>query len=225
MPVYSKHWDEFFQNCVYMTNCLQVRGESVPENPLLFRCFYISSEISLEDIDRLFDLYRKEFAHAQSPKFWYGTILHACIEVLCMSNNHTYSNSLLYLMLRLLENKVVDEASINTYEQTPLEVLKYNILNPCNEIDMLKNNSNMFLVMCAMFMNMDKYKSRLRHVYDAFRDNMAKIRHKKNHHLNLTAILCSPPGQVELNLVKSFPGGSLYHRTESIYNSAVQLPE
>ena len=113
------NWEILFDNCHFATNQFRRRSLSIPDCGL-YTIFHITNEITTEDIDHCISIW--DFKNT-STKFWYGTILHACVAVLTLSDNHENSRYLLYLMQWLLENKIVDESTIDTFEDTAIDLL------------------------------------------------------------------------------------------------------
>lgn len=226
-------WEKIFDTCEFVTNhflphsthesvlpfTMGTSASSSDNNLDLYRLFYIGREITFSVIDDTLkesvDCTSMDF-QKQSHAFWYGNILHACVETLTLSSNPSYSSCLLYLLGLLIENKCpesVDMLSINAYEQTPKEVLIAHMIDGHNDINKHKKHKNTHYIMCLMFSNIKRYHSKIFFVFELFRINVLEKRHKKHLDLCLVEIIYSPPYQVGKHAFDNFPGGSEFHST------------
>ena len=64
-----------------------------------------------------------------------------------------------------------------------------------------------------MFTNLKNYKNTLMLIFTELKLAVYKMKHIINHKSNLILVLYSPPGQIEMNKMCSFPGGLSYHNT------------
>ena len=218
--IYCK-WEKIFENCDFVTNhFLDNSVTSSNHNSTFYRLFVISREITFDVIDSFLKNSLENCSgmdfQKQSHTFWYGNILHACVETLTLSSRPEYSSCLLYLLSLLIENSCrenVDMLAINAYEQTPKEVLITNMIDAHNDINIHKKHTNTHYIMSLMFSNINRYKSKISFVFNSFKMNLLQNKHKKSHNFNLTTILYSPPCQVGQCTFENFPGGSAYHST------------
>ena len=129
----------------------------------------------------------------------------------------------------LLENKIVNEHSIDTFEDTAKDVLICNMKHwstkaqsphvndqetlSVYEICNCEKRTNLHYIMYQMFTNLKYYKNTLRLLFTKMKMTFYKNKHTTQHKSNLNLILYSPPGQIEVNKMCSFPGGLSYHST------------
>lgn len=217
MATHSPKWETIFADCDFLTWTEKPQSNGTFEQ---YRLFHHWEGIDKSTIDgfigtpqpNLSDLFSVGF-HGASDKFWGGTVLHACVDVLSMSPNINFVTSLKYLLIILLENNLVDDTKTNAYKQTPRDAVISNMMD--GSIDRwVQKNGNLQYSVYFILSNLQKYKSTLSSALRKLQYAVFKRKHKMSNKENLLFILYSPPGQIEHTFIQTFPGGTNFHNAK-----------
>ena len=229
------HWQELFKNCkLNFSECCSCRDifdlNRMPKRCVHSNLFSVSHvwyyydvkcEIKIKDIDDFYKFHScnmtsnnyEEFINnlvQYSPKFEYGTILHTCVNIIQLSNNHYNTQSLLYLAYLLLKDKIIDPYETTKYGESTVDIFKYNMKDFFHERVNSKHMRNVDYILFSVLSNINRYTNKIKFVFYKFKTNVFLKKHQTKHNLNLITIVCSPKGQIETNIFKQFLGGVDY---------------
>jgi len=230
----NQSWETIFQNCNFegeiCDKCQGVQNNSNLDDSCLLsklyfnnhivRYFKVTREIKIEDIEILLSQIDPSYYSVPSYYFWYGTILHASIDVLMLSANHNHTQFLLFLTHKLIKMYPYLNSEINHYEQTAIDILKHNMIDGFHA-RVYSKTANLDFILCSMFKNITNYTKKVAIIFNKLKDNVLFQQHKRNMSACFDIILFSPKEQVENKIFNTFKGGLFYLDSHNNWNTLV----